>query len=51
MEKVNGYMKKVHGKMVHVKGYFRKNHDKVSAHDRKVDKANLRKARRSKRRR
>ena len=49
LEKVKGYRKRVHGRMVQVKGYFRKNHDKVSAHDRSVDRRNAKKARRDRR--
>ena len=49
MEHVKGYDKKVHGKRVHVKGYDRKSHDKISRHDREVDRRNARKAARARR--
>jgi hypothetical protein len=45
MEHVKGYEKKVHGKRVHVKGYDRKSHDRLSRHDREVDRRNGRRAR------
>ena len=46
MERVKGYEKKVHGRRVRVRGYERKSHNRVDAHDRAVDRRNLRKARR-----
>ena len=49
MEHVKGYEKKVHGKRVHVKGYDRKSHDKISRHDREVDRRNARKGARARR--
>jgi hypothetical protein len=36
----------MHGKLVHVEGYDRKSHDKISRHDREVDRRNIAKARR-----
>ena len=46
MEHVDGYYKKVHGKRVRVRGYERKSHDHLTAHDREVDRRNLRRRRR-----
>ena len=46
MEHVKGYTKRVHGKMVHVGGYDRKSHDRLTRHDREVDRRNIAKARR-----
>jgi hypothetical protein len=49
LEEVKGYRKKVHGRIVKVKGYFRRDHDKISAHDRAVDRRNAKRARRDRR--
>ena len=50
MERVNGYYKKVHGKRVRVRGYERKPHDRLTAHDREVDRRNAAKGARARRR-
>ena len=44
MERVNGYVKRVKGRLIHVSGYIRKNHNNIDAHDRAVDRRNVRKA-------
>jgi hypothetical protein len=49
MEHVKGYEKKVHGKRVYVKGYDRKSHDRLTHHDREVDRRNARKGARARR--
>lgn len=49
MEHVKGYTKRVHGKLVHVGGYDRKSHDRLTRHDREVDRRNARKGARARR--
>jgi len=48
---VKGYERRFHGRLIHVRGYERKSHDKLTPHDRAVDRRNARKAARSRRRR
>ena len=50
MERVRGYYKTVHGKRVHVREYERNPHDKLTAHDREVDRRNAAKGARARRR-
>ena len=49
MERVRGYEKRIHGKRVHVSGYERKSHDKLTGHDREVDRRNAAKGARARR--
>ena len=48
-EKVRGYTKRLHGRIIHVSSYFRRNHDKITPHDREVDRRNAHKAERARR--
>ena len=49
MEHVRGYAKRVRGKLVHVTGYDRKSHDRITPHDREVDRRNVHKAEKARR--
>ena len=49
MERVKGYYKMVRGRRVYVGEYERKSHDRLTAHDREVDRRNAAKGARARR--
>jgi hypothetical protein len=49
-EKVRGYTKRLHGRLVHVSSYFRRDHNKITPYDREVDTYNIHKAQHARRR-